>query len=384
MTQKARAMVHYIACLAAFAAALFASPVLAHKPSDSYVALTFAGGDVEGQWDISLRDLDHAIGLDRDDDGAITWNELRAREADIAAYALSQLILSKGEKACALRPAGLLVDRHSDGAYAALRLAGSCKNGVDAVTVSYNLFFDLDPQHRGLLRIVTDGVTQTAIFGPDKRAQQFGNATPSRAHGLVSFMREGVWHIWIGFDHLLFLCALLLPAMLVRKGLRWEPTPDISHALWNVAKIVTAFTIAHSITLSLAALEWVSLPSRWVESAIAASVLAAALNNIYPVVQRRLWIVAFVFGLIHGFGFASVLLDLGLPRDHLLLSLLGFNLGVELGQLAIVGIYFAVAYAFRSTPLYTRGALSGGSAAIALIAMAWMIERGLDLKLMSF
>lgn len=377
-------MVRHFACLVGFIAALVACPVLAHKPSDSYVALTVSGADVKGQWDISLRDLDYAIGLDRDDDGAITWDELRTRQAEIAAYALARLELKRGEKTCVLQPGGLLVDRHSDGAYAALRVAGSCNHGVGGVTVRYNLFFDLDPQHRGLMRLVTDGVTHTAIFGPEKPVQQFGSTSPGGAHGFVPFMREGVWHIWIGFDHLLFLCALLLPAMLVRKGLRWEPAPHVSHAFWNVAKIVTAFTIAHSITLSVAALEMVSLPSRWVESAIAASVLAAALNNICPVVQRRLWVVAFVFGLIHGFGFASVLLDLGLPREHLLLSLLGFNLGVELGQLAMVGIYFAVAYAARSSWLYTRATLSGGSAAIALIATAWMIERGLDLKLLSF
>jgi hypothetical protein len=102
------------------------------------------------------------------------------------------------------------------------------------------------------------------------------------------------------------------------------------------------------------------------------------------VVQRRLWIVAFAFGLIHGFGFASVLVELGLPRDHLLLALLGFNVGVELGQLAIVAAYFGVTYAARSSWLYTRAVFSGGSVAIALIATGWMIERGLDLKLLSF
>ena len=132
--------------------------------------------------------------------------------------------------------------------------------------------------------------------------------------------------------------------------------------------------------LGLAVLEVASLPSRWVESAIAASVVLAALNNIYPIVQRNLWMVAFAFGLIHGFGFASVLLDLGLPRHSLVLSLLGFNLGVELGQLAAVALYFVLAYGIRSTDLYRKALLSGGSAAIGLIATAWMIERALDLK----
>jgi hypothetical protein len=200
---------------------------------------------------------------------------------------------------------------------------------------------------------------------------------------LLAFVREGIWHIWIGVDHLLFLCALLLPAMLVRTEGGWQAVPNLTQAFWNVFRIVTSFTVAHSITLSLAALEVISLPSRWVESAIAASVLLAALNNLYPVVHRNLWVVAFAFGLIHGFGFASVLLDLGLPRESLLLSLLGFNIGVELGQLAIVAFYFALAYGIRDSALYRRAMMFGGSAAIAVVAIGWMVERGFDLKLLS-
>jgi hypothetical protein len=163
----------------------------------------------------------------------------------------------------------------------------------------------------------------------------------------------------------------------------WQPVPNAAHAFWNVFRIVTSFTVAHSIALSLAVLQIASLPSRWVESAIAASVLVAALNNMYPLVHRNLWIVAFVFGLIHGFGFASVLLDLDLPRDALFFSLLGFNVGVEAGQLAIVAGYFALGYGIRSSNLYRHVLLCGGSAAIALIATAWTIERGLDLKVLS-
>ena len=120
-------------------------------------------------------------------------------------------------------------------------------------------------------------------------------------------------------------------------------------------KVVTAFTVAHSITLSLAALGVISLPSRLVESAIAASVVLAALNNVCPVVYGGRWIIAFCFGLIHGFGFASVLTDLGLPQDSLLLALVAFNLGVELGQLAIVAVFLPIAYALRGRRASIRG-----------------------------
>jgi len=151
-----------------------------------------------------------------------------------------------------------------------------------------------------------------------------------------------------------------------------------------VLKIVTAFTIAHSITLSLAALGIISLPTRLTESAIALSVVLAALNNIFPLFQRRRWMVAFAFGLIHGFGFASVLADLGLPRDALLLALVGFNLGVEAGQLAIVTAFLPAAYWLRRTMLYQRIIFVGGSMLICALAGIWLVERAFNLKLMLF
>jgi hypothetical protein len=192
---------------------------------------------------------------------------------------------------------------------------------------------------------------------------------------LVDYCREGIWHIWIGFDHVLFLVALLLPAVLMKRDGRWAGGARVGAAFWKVFKIVTAFTLAHSITLSLAALEVVTLPSRWVESAIAASVLAAALNNVFPIVHERRWLVAFAFGLIHGFGFASVLNDLGLPQDSLLLSLFAFNAGVEIGQLAIVGVFLPLAFLARDSAIYQRGIVAGGSLLVATVAFKWLIER---------
>lgn len=366
---------------AALLFSLFAFPALAHKASDSYLSLTASGNEVRGQWDIALRDLDYAIGLDTDDDGAITWNELRTREAEIAAYALARLRLSADAKACTPRLDALLTDRHSDGAYAVLRFTAACPASVARLSVEYRLLFDLDPQHRGLTSITANGTTRTAVFSPSEARQQFETGVAAPLRQLLDFGSEGVWHIWIGIDHLLFLVALLLPSMLVRTADGWKPVGNASQAFWNVFRIVTSFTVAHSITLSLAALQIASLPSRWVETAIAASVLLAALNNLYPVVRGRLWLVAFAFGLVHGFGFASVLIDLGLPRDALVVSLLGFNLGVELGQLVVVLAYFVIAYALRETRFYRRVAMTGGSALIALIALVWMIERGFDLKL---
>jgi hypothetical protein len=179
----------------------------------------------------------------------------------------------------------------------------------------------------------------------------------------------------------LFLLSLLLPAALVTGARGWEPAARFAPVFWEVFKVVTAFTVAHSITLSLAALAVIQLPSRIVESAIALSVLLAALNNLRPLVLGRRWIVAFAFGLVHGFGFASVLADLGLPQDALLIALVGFNLGVEAGQLAIVAVFLPAAFLLRRTWLYRRMVFIGGSALIALVASVWLLERSLDLRL---
>ncbi|MEY3251178.1 MAG: hypothetical protein RL227_151, partial [Pseudomonadota bacterium] len=195
-------------------------------------------------------------------------------------------------------------------------------------------------------------------------------------------------HIWIGFDHVLFLLALLLPAVGRWHQRRWQPVPRLRDAVVDVLGVVTAFTVAHSITLSLAALGLVSLPSRLVESVIAASVVLAALNNLrQPRVPPRARVrigIAFGFGLLHGFGFASVLADLGLPSGALVLALLGFNVGVELGQIAIVAVFLPLAYALRQTGFYRTGVLRIGSLLIAALAGLWLVERALGLEFMPF
>ena len=360
---------------------------LAHKPSDSYLALRVEGAQVRGQWDIALRDLEYAIGVDANGDGEITWGELRAKHGEIAAYALARLKVAANGNDCALEPAAHLVDEHSDGAYAVLRFAARCRAGaIASIAVDYRLFFDLDPTHRGLLRIEHAAGALTGVLSPGRANQNFALASVSRWSQFSAYLREGVSHIWIGFDHILFLLSLLLPAVLASGGAGRrafsQPAARFAPVFWDVFRIVTAFTVAHSITLSLAALAVISLPSRLVESAIALSVVLAALNNLYPVVSRARWMVAFGFGLVHGFGFASVLADLGLPQGALVLALVGFNLGVEAGQLTIVAMFLPFAYALRRTWLYRRMIFAGGSAVIALLAAVWLLERALQLKLL--
>jgi hypothetical protein len=349
-----------------------ALPAQAHKPSDSYLTLKVDGAKVDGQWDIALRDLDVALNLDQDGNGELTWDEIRAQHDAIAAYALSRLTLSN----CVLSAGEQLIDNHTDGAYTVLRFHAACPDKLEALEVGYRLFAELDPQHKGLLKLENAGLTSTAIFSPDQARQTLSLQTPSTWTQFADYIKHGVWHIWIGFDHILFLLSLLLPAVLINKDAQ-----TFRAAAIDVLKVVTAFTLAHSITLTLASLHVIALPSRWVESAIAASVVLAALNNIFPLFRGRRPHAAFAFGLLHGFGFASVLADLGLPQGALALSLAGFNVGVELGQLAIVAVFLPLAFLARRTWFY-RQMMTTGSALIAVVAAVWLCERAFDLKLM--
>ncbi|MEP6824944.1 MAG: HupE/UreJ family protein [Ramlibacter sp.] len=355
----------------------------AHKPSDSYLTLQAApgSGDIAVRWDIALRDLDYVLQLDRDGNGELTWGEVRQRSDDITREATAHLALAAGDKACTWETAQpMQLDKHSDGAYAVLQLVARCGGLQAGLQLRYSLFFDVDPSHRGLVQWIAPGqAAQALVFGTESAQQKLALEPVSGWQTLKQYLLDGVWHIWIGYDHILFLLSLLLPAVLVRRNGQWASAPAFGGAVKEVLKVVTAFTLAHSITLSLAALGFISLPSRLVESAIAASVVFAALSNLRGAIENRRWIMAFAFGLIHGFGFASVLADLGLPQGALVLALVGFNAGVEVGQLAIVAVFLPLAFWLRGSRFYRVGVLQGGSVLVAILAGWWLVQRVFDL-----
>ncbi|MCP3102305.1 HupE/UreJ family protein [Myxococcus sp. K15C18031901] len=357
---------------------------LAHKPSDSYLRLERAEQGFSGRWDVALRDLDAVLGLDADGDGALTWGEVRARRPDILRHVLARLSVGTPDAPCPLGTGeDLQVVHHSDGAYAVLTFTARCPMAPAVLRLDYTLLFDRDPQHRGLVQVASQTGQGTLVLSADHHAVDVPLETLSAWSHFGGMVRSGVEHIWAGLDHLLFLLALLLPSVLTRApGKGWEPVARFGPALRDVVKVVSAFTVAHSLTLSAASLGWVSLPSRWVESAIAASVILAAVNNVVPWLRGTRWTAAFVLGLLHGFGFASVLADVGLPTRGLVAALLGFNVGVELGQLVCVAAFLPVAYAFRRAALYRRAVLVGGSAVIGLIACVWLAERVLGVSVL--
>jgi len=356
----------------------------AHTQSVGYLTFFVTPNGVTAEWHLALRDLEDAVGLDANDDGVITWGELLSRQQAVNAYALSRLHVQLDGVPATLRATELLVDSHSDGAYAVVRMAVDGAKNPTTLQVNYNAFFDIDPKHRGLFRLESGGSTRLAVFSPENPSQIFDLSSTAPQMSFLTFVREGVWHIWSGYDHILFLFALLLPGALRRREGTWQPVPTVRPAVINVLKVVTAFTAAHSITLSLATLGLVHLPTRLVESAIAASVVVAAANNIVPFFAERGWMVAFGFGLLHGFGFANALRDLGLQHGQLAATLFGFNLGVEIGQLAIVAVFLPVALSMRTLLFYRRFLLQAGSVAIACVASTWLAERVFDFKWLPF
>jgi hypothetical protein len=234
----------------------------------------------------------------------------------------------------------------------------TCPEVVRALLIRDDLFDALGADYHTLARIDLPDRTAQFAFTPESREAALSLETPPTG-GFVSFVRLGIEHILTGWDHLLFLLVLLL------RGGHWL----------SLAKIVTAFTLAHSLTLALAALDIVVLPARLVEAVIALSIALVAAENLFlrPVVVRR-WLVSFCFGLVHGFGFSTMLRGLGLPAHGLLLSLFGFNAGVELGQALVVALALpALALVRRSR--WERRVIWSSSAAILLVGVVLFVER---------
>jgi len=360
------------ALLIALLFAALATPSHAHTLSVAHVDIApTASGDQRIELDLALRDLALSLPLDANRDEQVSWGELQHARGAIEAMVTRKLRLSDRAGACPLRFEQLGVRRYDDGAYAALVLLADCSDGRD-LRLGYDLFYDSDPRHRALVTVHRAGGVGTAIARAEQRTLLLPKVS---GNPFRDFVREGIAHILSGYDHLAFLLSLLLPAPLVLVGRGWRPAQDWRSVLWPTLGLVSAFTAAHSITLSLAALGLVRPSSFWVEAAIAASVVIAALNNLHPLVTRRLWAVGFGFGLVHGLGFAGALAETGLPQDARLAALFGFNLGVEIGQLGVVALALPTLFVLRTRPGYPDYVLRLLSLAIAALAGWWLLRR---------
>jgi hypothetical protein len=380
----------------------------AHKSSDAYLQLSAEPGRLELRWDIALRDLDVALDLDSDADGKLIWGEVRSAWPRIEAYAMGRLAVA----GCPLSPQGRALERRADGAYAALTLVSPCTLPARPA-IAYGLFADVDPTHRGIARVQRPGQGPELLVlepasgvapggGPSagalagvaagagaERAQAGSVDAAAAAAGPGSaspwqFLSEGVHHILTGYDHVLFLLCLLLPSVMRRTPAGWEPVERLAQAVWPVAGIVTAFTVAHSITLALASLKLVSLSPAIIEPAIAVTIVLAALDNLRPIFPVRRFVVAFFFGLIHGFGFAGVLGELDLPSGAFAWALLQFNLGLEAGQLLIVVVVTAALFGLRKRSAYRPMVIGLGSTLAIAVGLAWLLERTAGVSVLPF
>ncbi|HWU69404.1 MAG TPA: HupE/UreJ family protein [Stenotrophobium sp.] len=366
----------------------------AHKESDAYLSLHTDPENpnaLRGQWDIALRDLNFVIDIDTNHDGKITWGEVKAQRTAIERYALDRVAIKGDGLTCALHSSGQMIDRHTDGTYDVILFDAICDKEIPSkLTVVYRLFQDVDPYHRGIVTIHAGSRIAEAVLGPKSPVTTLNLRKPDLWQQFKSFLNDGVWHIWTGPDHLLFIFSLLLPAVLLRRQSKsplaaaqtfrsdWMPAPHLGGALIELIKVVSAFTVSHSVTLTLSVLGYVHLPSRLVESGIALSIIIAAGNNLFPLISGRAWLVAFTFGFIHGLGFASALAGLQLTAASMAASLSGFSIGVELGQEAIVLPFVPLAFLVRRTRFYQIGVVRWGSVLIIAIATLWLIQRAFD------
>jgi HupE/UreJ protein len=312
---------------------------------------------------IGNRDLYEAVGVDKD--RAVDRAEVERARDRLLAYVADRVHVKNGEADCPAQARDLDFADKVDGFFAVTRVDYVCKRTAADVTVEYDLFFDLDPMHQGLARIALPGQPERQhVFRGAARTLRLAQPV-SLVDNVRDYVLLGMEHIFTGYDHLAFLCGLLLVATAygLRRGLRY------------ILGVVTAFTVAHSVTLIAAGLGWVRLPSRFVESAIALSIAYVAVENLAVRDPKHRWLLTFFFGLVHGFGFASVLAEIGLPPSGVIPSLVAFNVGVELGQLTVV-----CAVAPILLWLVPRYGLSArvrtvGSALLLCASTFWFFER---------
>ncbi|WP_372798419.1 HupE/UreJ family protein [Litorivivens sp.] len=343
-------------------------PLLALSHETGVATLTFDLNDHDNpklSVELDVIDLELALGLDADADGSILWYEYQAKIPAIAGYINSALKIAVDGQPCTLQ-------RNPEAGGVKAGVAPSiitefgvdCFSPVDTLTVSNQLLSQVDSDATTLLVIIGTGAEKSLVLGRGETVVEI--ADTGLLASSVSYVFSGIHHILIGVDHLLFVLLLLLPA--ARSG-------DIRSRMIAVLGIVTAFTLAHSITLALSATGYLRPPAQTVEVVIAATVVMAALLNLFKPRHRASWIVAYCFGLIHGFGFANVLADITVSGNLRVVNLAAFNIGVELGQLAFVLLVFPLLCLLSARAVYSRYVVTSVSLCIALLGSVWMVER---------
>ena len=368
----------------------------AHTGTQSYVYLQIFDDAIFGRVEYPIGDLNRLLGYDiAEDDVDQALVDVVAERVALEAYTSDHLSLYPvdGQRDDWTFTYGEMSTLEaSNGGYAILDFEINERFDPTPRTfqMDYDGIIEADSGRDAFLIIETDFGSGTfnneagtfLRFTSDSTVQTVDLEESSFWKGVTGTIGLGAEHIRIGTDHILFIFALVLPAAMVfvRRGDKrgtWEPSPSFTSSLWRILKIVTMFTVAHSITLAIGGFEIIDLSPRLVESIIAISIAVAALHNIRPIWPNKEWLVAFVFGLFHGFGFAGLLSELGLTRSNRFVSLLGFNIGVELGQAAIILMVFPVLFVLRRTRAFVP-MMYVSSVGLAVVALAWATERIFD------
>lgn len=339
----------------------------AHTGTRTSVRVGRDGQEVTVRIEAANREIGDVLGLN-DGDVEASRAELDAARGRIFRMWSRAVSVRAAGARCRPHDGGLATGRRGSDYTTLQTLVFECE-GRTGLELSYDWYFDADPLHQAFVRArAPSGEVDAFVLDDGRRAHPL-DLEPTATDNVVEFGRSGIEHIFTGYDHIAFLLALLLMAGLeVRdKGLR----PGLTYA----AKVVTGFTLGHSVTLILAALGVFSPPSRIVESAIAASILFVAVENVLAQHPRPRALLTAVFGLIHGFGFAGVLAEQGLPQRGLVLSLVSFNVGIELGQLAIVGLLVVPLATSARRAWFRPALLVPGSLVIAAFGAIWLAER---------
>jgi hypothetical protein len=363
--------------------------VLGHEAGENYVFVEFYETSIDGRFEFKYDDLREKLGIDLVEGGVASEERLQATAAQVQRYIRDHFTIGSAtnEYELAFTEPGLF---NREGGWAQYGFRIETGPLPRHLHITHRMCFENDPLHRGVL-VIEKGewpsedyeMRIAMVFSPSNPSQTLDVLNPPEVMTPASMVWQGILHIWIGLDHVLFLLALALPIVLVRGTDRWTPAPELGHSLWSLFKVVTVFTIAHSMTLALAGLGLVTVPSRLVESVIALSIVLVALNNMIGRSHQTSLLVILILGLFHGLGFASVMGELPFRVAQLkqfLLVILGFNVGVELGQVAILLVAFPALFALRKAKLYSPVVLNGGSAVLICIAGYWLVVRAFGLE----
>ena len=353
---------------------------LAHQTGNSYLTVSEADGRLQLEIDFIVRDLGNLLQTPgQPNEPPPAPDKLLSLQAPITTAIQKSLTIAVDERAIPLEFLTQSVVLHNDGLYVRQRFIGSALP-ADAkfIVVRYEFFTQNDKLGRAFFKLVMRNDEISSVFDQTSSIQRFALGETKRWSTIGLFTKEGTKHIWEGADHLLFLLTLLLPGLMltIRLPDASGNLPATNRAAEKFAlKVITAFTLAHSITLACSVFGWVSLPDKLIESLIALSIMVSALLNLQKRFHISHWKLAFLFGLIHGMGFANGLKELGLSSSYFLETLFAFNLGVELGQLsAVILVAVPVLLLARQAEAKQR-VLKYGSIAVLLTSMVWLAQR---------